>query len=95
MEWQTRIPSLAEVFARDVGHTFEANDLTSQDVQRRRDELLVQKNSAQYCADRCLNAGYCDVLEDFFTMTTAQVRRFCEKCHSNDECELPEAVLFA
>jgi hypothetical protein len=46
---------------------------------------------AHRCADRCLATGYCDVLEDIYEMTTAQVMKFCEHCTGNDECELSYA----
>ena len=42
------------------------------------DEPFHVGQTQAYCADRCLNLGYCEVLEDFYDMTTKQVRKFCE-----------------
>lgn len=56
--------------------------------KRRQDEALFAKDRHRWCADRCLATGYCDVLEDIYDMTTAQVQEFCEKCAAEDECEL-------
>jgi len=60
-------------------------------VQHMKDIYLAAKDRKAWCADRCLATGYCDVLEDIYEMTTAQVMKFCEHCTGNDECELSYA----
>lgn len=32
--------------------------------QRRKDEMMARKSPEQYCADRCVSTGHCDVYED-------------------------------
>ena len=32
--------------------------------QARKDRRMAEKNPAQYCADRCIATGHCDVYED-------------------------------
>lgn len=32
--------------------------------QQRKDRRMAEKNPAQYCADRCIATGHCDVYED-------------------------------
>ena len=65
------MPSLAQFSMQDLGHTFEFNKDKS---SRLRDEKLAKENPNAWCADRCLSTGHCDVLEDIYEMTTAQVR---------------------
>jgi hypothetical protein len=91
MAEQNLMPSLAEAFARDLGHDFESNEEQKEFAVRRRDEKLALDNPKAWCADRCLATGYCDVLEDFYEMSTAQVQKFCEACAGGDECELAYA----
>jgi len=92
MASQNLMPSLADVFARDLGHAFESNEEQKEFAVRRRDEKLAFDNPKAWCADRCLATGYCDVFEDVYDMTTAQVKKFCEACTGDaDECELAYA----
>merc|ERR1719506_977669 len=88
---QNLAPALADTSMLDNGHSFEVNADESEVFQRRRDEKLARTNPKAWCADRCLATGYCDVLEDFYEMTTSQVQSFCEKCAGSDECELSYA----
>ncbi|KAJ1456812.1 hypothetical protein M885DRAFT_563702 [Pelagophyceae sp. CCMP2097] len=55
------------------------------------------ENTAQWCLDRCIKLGHCEVLEDLNKMTfgpaAAQVQDFCKACvlsgeNTNDECEI-------
>jgi hypothetical protein len=85
---QNLMPSLAQFSMQDLGHVFEANTDTS---SRLRDEKLAKAKPGAWCADRCLAVGECDVLEDIYEMTTAQVQKFCEACAGSDECELAYA----
>ena len=91
MATQNIIPALAQSFMNDNDHLFEANELEFSDGRRRRDEKLAQEDPKAWCADRCLATGYCDVLEDIYEMTTMQVKKFCEHCAGDDECELSYA----
>jgi hypothetical protein len=84
------LSSLSQIAARDNGHTFEVVE-ENPDFQRIRDERLAKKNTRAYCLDRCLATGYCDVLEDLLTMTTMQVKKFCDSCSGEDECQLEYA----
>ena len=88
MATQNIMPSLADAFMADMDHTYEDNTETT---SRIRDEKLAKENPKAWCADRCLATGYCEVLEDIYTMTTAQVQAFCENCAGEDECELAYA----
>jgi len=89
MAEQNVLPSLSDTFMRDMGHEFVANDEDA--FVSVRDRKLSQENPKKYCADRCLATGFCDALEDFYDMSTAQVQTFCEKCAGTDECELSYA----
>jgi hypothetical protein len=62
--------------------------------QKRKDQRMLRNSPEQYCADRCLATGNCDVLEDFFEMDAKQVVSFCEDCvlGDHDECAIPEAM---
>lgn len=55
-----------------------------------RDAKLAERDTRQWCLDRCLATGHCDAVEDLLEMTTLQVKKFCQECASLDECELTE-----
>lgn len=40
--------------------------------QQLRDQKLARANPQQYCADRCIATGYCDVFEDLYVLS-----RYC------------------
>lgn len=86
------LDDIAQSSMRDNGHHFEANEADVYPIHhRRRDEKLAKEDPKEWCADRCLATGYCDILEDIYEMTTAQVQQFCENCKGEDECELAYA----
>merc|ERR1719473_454697 len=90
MASQNMMPSLAEMSMKDNGHIFDDAVEASADGNRR-DRHLAATDTKRYCADRCLATGYCDALEDFLSMTTKQVQKFCDKCAGEDECSLSYA----
>lgn len=67
--------------------------------QQLKDKRLAESNPAQYCADRCIATGNCDVYEDVFKFTPEEVMEFCSDCvlatgqdeDEADECDIPEA----
>jgi hypothetical protein len=40
--------------------------------QQLRDQKLARTNPQQYCADRCIATGYCDVFEDLYVLSPDQ-----------------------
>jgi len=82
---QNIMPSLAEISMADNNRVFE--DVV-EPIANLRDQKLAKEKPKEYCADRCLTLGFCEVLEDFLEMSTAQVQAFCESCAGEDECEL-------
>jgi hypothetical protein len=92
MASQNVVPSLAEMSMRDNNHVFEdASEAWEDYATSLRDERMAKANPKKYCVDRCLATGYCEVLEDILDMTTQQVKRFCDNCSGEDECELSYA----
>jgi hypothetical protein len=92
MATQNVVPSLAESFMFDNDHAFETNgDMIFEGYANLRDQKMASEDPKKYCADRCLATGFCEVLEDFYDMTTSQVQNFCEACAGSDECELSYA----
>jgi hypothetical protein len=63
--------------------------------QHAKDVLLASKSPQQYCADRCVATGHCDVYEDMYDMSPQEVIKFCTECvlseDENAECDLPAA----
>jgi len=63
--------------------------------QHAKDVLLASKSPEQYCADRCVATGHCDVYEDMYEMSPQQVIEFCTECVLSEdedaECDLPAA----
>jgi hypothetical protein len=61
--------------------------------QQRKDQRMANDDPARYCADRCLATGNCDVYEDFFHFSPAEVVQFCDECvlssHGEEACDLP------
>ena len=56
-------------------------------AQHNRDERMAFTKPEQYCADRCVATGNCDILEDFYELTPESVIEFCEECVLNFEVE--------
>jgi hypothetical protein len=48
----------------EVDFTPEIDPDVDEIRQRRKDERLARKSPEQYCADRCVSTGHCDVYED-------------------------------
>ena len=64
-------------------------------IELRRDRRMVRKNPAQYCADRCVSTGHCEVFEDMLDMGPQEVMKFCTDCVLSEEeepCDIPEAM---
>ena len=77
----------------------EETSTTSDDMfrdlrQYHKDVKMAQDDPRRYCIDRCLSTGNCDVYQDFFEFTPAQVVQFCQECvvadEEQEECEIPE-----
>jgi len=69
-------------------------------AEHKRDERMAFLKPEQYCADRCVATGNCDILEEFYELGPQDVIKFCEECVLNfdevddeggSECEVPEA----
>jgi len=66
-------------------------------AEHKRDERMAFTKPEQYCADRFVATGNCDILEDFYELTPESVIQFCEECVLNfdDEndsgCDVPDA----
>ena len=77
--------------------SFQQDDLKENFRELQRDKRLAEKSPENYCADRCLATGNCDVYEDMFRMTPSQVIEFCTNCvlalddEDPVECDIPEA----
>jgi len=62
----------------------------------RKDVWLAKTNPQKYCADRCVELGYCDVFEDVFKLEPWEVKAFCKDCVLSDgeePCDVPEGAL--
>jgi len=64
--------------------------------QELKDKKLAKKNPQQYCADRCIATGNCDVYEDMFDLSADEVLQFCSDCvlvdeldPDHEECDIP------
>jgi len=49
-------------------------------MQFKRDKRLAEKDPQQYCADRCVATGNCEVYEDIYHLSPSQVMAFCTDC---------------
>jgi hypothetical protein len=49
-------------------------------MQFKRDKRLAEKDPQQYCADRCVATGNCEVYEDIYHLSPSQVMPFCTDC---------------
>merc|ERR1712167_169973 len=78
---------VAQIFEND----HDTLDLDDHPYQNAKDKYLAARDRKTWCADRCLATGHCDVLEDIYELTTAQVMKFCEACSGDDECSLSYA----
>ena len=80
----------ASLMAGDFG----ANNLNPMEL--RRDKALADRDPQQYCADRCVATGNCDVYEDMFSLSPIEVVQFCKECvlpeDDEHECAIPEAM---
>ena len=65
-------------------------------MQLRRDKKMAEKNPQQYCADRCVATGNCEVYEDIYHMTPSQVMEFCNDCvlAEDEDAECPVDMLY-
>jgi hypothetical protein len=64
-EWMEK--NRAAILSRlsDGARAIPDDEEPEQDLrQRARDRTLAKKNPQQYCADRCIATGHCDVYED-------------------------------
>mmetsp|Transcript_22369 Transcript_22369/g.64208 ORF Transcript_22369/g.64208 Transcript_22369/m.64208 type:complete len:207 (-) Transcript_22369:208-828(-) len=73
-----------------------ASDLVINPMQLRRDKKLAQKDPQQYCADRCVATGNCEVYEDIYHMSPTQVMEFCTDCvlADDEDAECPVDMLY-
>ena len=72
-------------------------------AEYKRDERMAFTKVEKYCQDRCLATGNCDILEDFYELSSSDVLKFCEECVLFDDeegldvdgdagsCDVPEA----
>ena len=65
--------------------------------EKLRDKRMAEKSPQQYCADRCIATGNCDVYEDIFNFSPEEVIEFCNDCvlvdeedPEHEECEIPD-----
>mmetsp|Transcript_38639 Transcript_38639/g.83950 ORF Transcript_38639/g.83950 Transcript_38639/m.83950 type:complete len:212 (-) Transcript_38639:155-790(-) len=62
----------------------------------KRDQRMAEKDPQKYCADRCVATGNCEVYEDMFEMSPAQVMEFCNDCvlaeDDDAECPIPDSM---
>jgi len=61
-----------------------------------RDKRLAKEDPQRYCIDRCLSTGSCEVYEDFFDLSAADVVQFCNECVLSEEeepCDIPEGAI--
>uniref|UniRef100_A0A7S0EQH5 Uncharacterized protein n=1 Tax=Phaeocystis antarctica TaxID=33657 RepID=A0A7S0EQH5_9EUKA len=65
-----------------------ADNAKANPMQRSKDTRLAERDTRQWCLDRCLATGYCEVIEDLWELSSEQVMAFCEHCAEEDECEL-------
>jgi len=64
-------------------------------AEHKRDERMAFTKPEQYCADRCIATGNCDIYQDFYELSPQDVLNFCEECVLNDTddstCDVPDA----
>jgi len=80
------------------GHAYNELGMDENAVEMRRDSRLLHKNPQQYCADRCVSTGHCEVLEDMLSMDAMEVMEFCTDCvlsEKEEPCDIPEQMLNA
>jgi hypothetical protein len=60
-----------------------------------KDKRLAARSPQQYCADRCIATGNCDVYEDIFAFSPEEVMQFCTDCvlatDEQESCDIPDA----
>jgi hypothetical protein len=60
-----------------------------------KDTKMALDNPQQYCADRCVSTGNCDVFEDMYHLSATEVMEFCTECVLSEEeepCDVPDAM---
>ena len=60
-----------------------------------KDNKMALNNPQQYCADRCVSTGNCDVFEDMYHLSATEVLEFCTECVLSEEeepCDVPDAM---
>ena len=81
----------SSLMAGDFGASNNLNPM-----ELRRDKALADRDPQQYCADRCVATGNCDVYEDMFSLSPIEVVQFCKECvlpeDDEHECAIPEAM---
>ena len=78
-------------FGNDFASLEEEEQVFRQELK---DKRLAETNPQQYCADRCIATGNCDVYEDIFHFSPEEVIQFCSDCvlaTEEEECEIPDA----
>ena len=81
----------SSLMAGDFGASNNLNPM-----ELRRDKALADRDPQQYCADRCVATGNCDVYEDMFSLSPMEVVQFCKECvlpeDDEHECAIPDAM---
>jgi hypothetical protein len=94
-EWMEKNREAVLFHFNDGARAVPDDDDPQQDFQQMaKDRNLAKKNPQQYCADRCIATGNCDVYEDFFHFTPEEVVKFCNDCvlgGEEDNCDIPDA----
>jgi hypothetical protein len=71
-------------------------EYNQESFQKRKDRRMARDSPEQYCADRCVSTGYCDVYEDMFDMSSEEVIKFCKECVLSQEeepCDVPDKIM--
>lgn len=79
----------------DFFNVFKSNP-DQESIEKRRDRRMATNSPEQYCADRCVSTGHCDVYEDMFEMGPEEVIKFCKECVLSDDeepCDIPDKML--
>lgn len=99
-EWHAKNKQFIEPTLPDAAGTMLGTDLENPNkanpMQLRRDKKMADKDPQKYCADRCVATGNCEVYEDMFEMSPAQVMEFCNDCvlaeDDDAECPIPDSM---
>ena len=87
--------SLANIPDTDIPGSFRYDNSDSVSPLEREKALT---ETAQWCLERCIKLGHCEVFEDLHKMSTTQVQDFCKACvisgeTTTDECDV--SMMFA